>query len=282
KALGKDAVILEQIREQGLIRVTASRDYPEATTGAATGVTPGAYTQRLKQLGFEERFIRELPGGVQNWQQLSNVVLNRIALTDTRATASGRIRLVGAPGVGKTTMIIKLMAEQVLRHGPASGTLISTDTHRLAGCEQLALAAELLGVRFIESPPEDLQERLAAEAEGKLVLIDTAGVSFGQPQLPVAGCDDVLVIAATWQPGALRRNWLQLDKQRLAGVAISQIDQAETLGAVLSVVSDWQLPLRWLSRGPELYDDLEVATGKALAEIVLQGIDRSEMSTMFA
>ncbi|MCB1685173.1 MAG: hypothetical protein KDI31_11830, partial [Pseudomonadales bacterium] len=50
KALGKDAVILEQIREQGLIRVTASRDYPEATTGAATGVTPGAYTQRLKQL----------------------------------------------------------------------------------------------------------------------------------------------------------------------------------------------------------------------------------------
>ena len=278
KALGKDAVILEQIKERGLIRVVASRDFPAQTEKGAGG----AYAQRLRQLGFEERFVREMPAGVQNWQQLTNLVLNRVPLAVPSAKPTGRLRFVGAPGVGKTTMIIKLMAEHVLRHGPASGTLISTDPRRLAGCEQLALAAELLGVQFLETTPEALTDTIAAIDGSRLVLVDTAGVSFGQTQAGAASCEDVLVVAATWQPGALRRIWMQLDKSRLGSVAISQIDQAETLGGVLSVVSEWQLPLRWLSRGPELYDDLEAATGKALAEIVLQGIDRSEMSTMFA
>ena len=133
-------------------------------------------------------------------------------------------------------MIIKLMAERVLRQGPASGTLISTDSRRLAGCEQLALAAELLGVQFLETTPEDLSGVIADIDDQRLVLVDTAGISFGQAQTGAGVCEDVLVIAATWQPGALRRIWMQLDKQRLNGLAISQIDQAETLGAVLSVV----------------------------------------------
>ena len=280
QALGRDAVIIEQVREGTLVRVIASRDFPE---NAGIARRPAAaYLARLSALGFEEGFIDGLPAGIQNWQQLENLVLNRIPLSPSDSLQTGVLRFVGAPGAGKTTTIIKLMAERVLHHGSVGNVLISSDTQRLAGCEQLALAAELLAVKYIETTPELLESELSALGARQLVLIDTAGISFGKPNAQVGACDDVLVVPATWQANALRRLWMQLDKQRLKSLVISHIDQAESLGVCLSVASEWGLPLRWLSRGPELYDDLEPANSKTLAQLILLGIDRSEMNATFA
>ena len=40
----------------------------------------------------------------------------------------GVVSLVGATGVGKTTLIAKLAARWVLRHGPRDIALVSTDS----------------------------------------------------------------------------------------------------------------------------------------------------------
>jgi flagellar biosynthesis GTPase FlhF len=85
-----------------------------------------------------------------------------------------------------------------------------------------------------------------------------------------------------WQARSLRRLKLQLGALNPVGLALTHADQVDQLGPCLSVIAGWGLPLLWLSRGPELPEDLEPATPELLAELVYAEIDRSQMSTTFA
>ena len=69
-------------------------------------------------------------------------------------TASGRspelgrvTALVGPPGTGKTTTLVKL-ADLVRNGGGRAVRLISADTQRIGGAEQLRTYAAILGVPF--------------------------------------------------------------------------------------------------------------------------------------
>ncbi len=55
--------------------------------------------------------------------------------------------LVGPPGSGKTTTLVKLAVAQGIAIG-TSVRLISTDTQRIGGAEQLRIYAAILGVPF--------------------------------------------------------------------------------------------------------------------------------------
>lgn len=279
--LGREAVIVRQHSEGGVVTVVASRDFPEPEAAATTG--HDVYCQRLRDMGFEHSFLQRLPAEVDNWRQLQQLVVNAIAVETPPLRLQGAYRFVGAPGVGKTTSIIKLIAEHVLNFGAVGCAVISTDQRRLAGCEQLALAAELLGVKFVETTPADLDSTLAElTPQRELILVDTAGASAGQPGYEPAACPDVVVVPATWQAGALRRTWQQLPAARAAGIVLTQVDQCESAAAALSEVAQWGVPVRWVSAGPDLYDDLEPATRKKLLGLLFPEIDRSENSTTFA
>jgi len=276
---GADAVIIDQRTERGVVMVRASRDFPAVAENAPTGVE--VYQRRLKELGFADEFIARLPPA-GSWQQLKTTVAGSVCVEPAPLRLQGAYRFVGAPGVGKTTSIIKLIAEHVLSFGAASCGLVSTDQRRLAGSEQLALAAELLGVEFRETPPSRLDETLLTLADRELVLIDTAGASVGQPACEPASCPDIVVLPATWRAGALRRTCQLLPVARAAGVILTQVDQCDSLSDVVSVLSELRIPLRWLSNGPDLYDDLEPVNRKLLLDLLFPEIDRSENSTTFA
>jgi flagellar biosynthesis protein FlhF len=279
--LGHDAVIVEQHSERGVVTVVASRDFPEPPAAKVSG--HDIYCQRLRDLGFEDSFLARLPARAESWQALQQLVVNAIALETPPQRLQGAYRFVGAPGVGKTTSIIKLTAEHVLNFGAGSCALVSTDQRRLAGCEQLAIAAELLGVKFIETTTAELDASLKElTPQRELILVDTAGASAGQPGYEPAACPDVIVVPATWQASALRRTWQQLPATRAAGVILTQIDQCESPAAALSELAQWGVPLRWLSSGPDLYDDLEPVNRKKLLQMLFGEIDRSQNSTTFA
>ena len=71
----------------------------------------------------------------------------RIAVTDERwLEAGGVVAIVGPTGVGKTTLIAKLAARWVLRHGPRHLALITTDCVRIGAQEQIHTLGRLLGV----------------------------------------------------------------------------------------------------------------------------------------
>lgn len=279
QALGRDAVIIDQQSSNGYVEVIASADFPEPDPREPLN---SAFSARLAGLGYEPGFIARLPVSLGRWEEVAAALPATLAFAPPAEPLSGVYRFLGAPGVGKTTTIIKLMAEQVLAYGPASCALISTDTRRLAGCEQLALTAELLNVELLEVREPELETTLGAQAGKRLVLVDTAGFSIGHRVTAPSAAKDVLVVPAMWQANALRRVLGQFSGHCLAGAAVTHVDHAETLGACFSVLAECQLPLCWISRGPELPDDLDQATPDLVAALMLQGIDRSQMSATVA
>ena len=279
EALGGDAVIIHQQTRAGLVEIVASADFPDQASDEP--LCP-AFADRLTGAGFEPGFIDRLRADVQSWDQLA---ARLPLLLDYRAPGTplqGVYRFVGAPGVGKTTTIVKLLAEWVFRHGSASCALVTTDSRRLAGCEPLALAAQLLTVEYLEVREAQLDATLSKLATKSLVLVDTAGVSPGQRHPLRSVAQDLLVVPAMWQPGALHHSKTQFTEQQFAGVVLTHVDQADTLGGCFSVLAHWGIPLWWLSRGAELPNDLEPATPELVRELMLQGIDRSQMNATFA
>lgn len=82
--------------------------------------------------------------------------------------------LIGPPGAGKTLSTAKLATQATLAKMPVA--VISTDTQRAGGMEQLAAFVRLLEIDLIEiEDPHALQDAIDIQKKGTLILIDTAG-----------------------------------------------------------------------------------------------------------
>jgi flagellar biosynthesis protein FlhF len=129
-ALGRDAVILSQQHRDGEVEIVASVDFPEIAP-PLRGL--GEHVRgRLAAAGFEPGFSN-MPDEPYSWQELPDLFRATLQFASPGLPLTGAYRFVGAPGVGKTTTIIKLLAEHVLRYGRHGLQLISTDNRRLAG-----------------------------------------------------------------------------------------------------------------------------------------------------
>jgi len=65
---------------------------------------------------------------------------------DSIVDRGGVYALVGPTGVGKTTTTAKLAARCVVKHGADKLALLTTDSYRIGGHEQLRIYGRLLGV----------------------------------------------------------------------------------------------------------------------------------------
>ncbi len=157
EVLGPDAVIINETRRQGFVEITASVEYPQA--GEAVRV------RRSETAEYIERHASaRLRHGVHRQRSRRASIARRAGTTVERQIARligiaarpvtlprGRVRLIGPPGSGKTTSVIRLAANHVLNFGADQIAIIGQDVNRLAGCEQLLLASELLRVPVLRS-----------------------------------------------------------------------------------------------------------------------------------
>lgn len=109
----------------------------------------------------------------------------------------GRFRFIGASGVGKTSLLIKLLVEWVMVNNPSDALVISTNDQQLAANEALQLTCQLLGVEMVSG------QRLSGSNEAKtLVLIDTSASELQRAE-PMQGVRDIVVISAMHSKKAL-------------------------------------------------------------------------------
>ncbi len=209
------------------------------------------------------------------WQQALGIIASCLPINRRDLLAEGgRIALVGSTGVGKTTTIAKIAARFAHTHGKRSVAMISTDQFRIGAQEQLQHFARLLEVPMLTaSNSEELCDRLDMLADKKLVLIDTAGMSQRDLQLSEqfhrlqAGAPQIkpyLVLSANTQLAALNQTILNFSKVKLAGAIVTKLDEAASLGGIITASIRHQLVLAYCGTGQQVPEDLEPAKSHRL------------------
>ncbi|MDQ1093303.1 flagellar biosynthesis protein FlhF [Xanthomonas sacchari] len=185
----------------------------------------------------------------------------------------GVIALIGPTGAGKTTTIAKLASRFLERHAARDVALVTTDTIRVGGREQLHSYGRQLGIAVHEADSDAaLQLLLERLADYKLVLIDTAGM--GQRDRALAAqlhwlrasrvVRSLLVLPANAHFSDLDevvRRFAGADPQ---GVILTKLDETGRFGSALSVVVDHRLPITWVTDGQRVPDDLHRANAASL------------------
>jgi flagellar biosynthesis protein FlhF len=204
------------------------------------------------------------------WQKALGILAKCLPVNRTDILANGgRIALVGSTGVGKTTTIAKLAARFSHIHGKRSVAMISTDHFRIGAQEQLQHFAGLLQLPLLAaSTSEELSDRLDMLADKKLVLIDTAGMSqhdlrlserFHRLQDSAPEVKPYLVLSANTQLAAIDNSIKCFSKVKLAGAIVTKLDEAASLGGVITASIRHQLPLVYCGTGQRVPEDLESA-----------------------
>ena len=188
----------------------------------------------------------------------------------------GVVALVGSTGVGKTTSVAKLAARYVLRHGRRHVALVSTDSYRIGAHEQLMTYGRLLGIPVqVASDKKELRSTLNSLADKRLVLIDTAGMSQRDVRLSeqFATLADsgvpihtLLVLSATVHPSVLEETIRAFSGVALDGAILTKLDEAASLGGVLSTVIKQHLPLMFVANGQRVPEDLHPARAQSLVQ----------------
>ena len=222
-------------------------------------------------LEMTQRILSALPGAAQGAEErprqamASLVRLLSIPAADP-LTQGGIVALVGTTGVGKTTTLAKLAARYAMAHGPESVRLVSSDGHRIGAHEQLMTYGRLLGVGVhVAETAAELRRVLAELKDVPLVLVDSAGMGQRDRRLTdqlrrLQGASDRLrayaVLPAPARLEVLEETVEALPVSHLAGAMISKLDEAVSLGPVLSVLSRRRLGVVYLANGQRVPEDL--------------------------
>src|SRR5712671_1489532 len=205
----------------------------------------------------------------------------RIATMPERWVQEGGIvALIGPTGVGKTSAIAKIAARWVLHRGARDLALISADNGRIGAHEHLQSIGRLLGVPcFTAETPDTLPALIADLERRKLVLIDTAGIGQRDTRLAaelglIASAnrrlETSLVLSASAQAGAIEETIRRFAAANPLSCVLTKLDEAASLGGVLSAVVRARLPITYVSEGQRVAEDLHPARGYRLVARAVQ------------
>jgi len=198
----------------------------------------------------------------------------------------GRVALVGATGAGKSTTLAKIAVRWVLRHGARDLALVAADTARIGAQDQLQALGQLLGAPvYAPDGFGGLPVLLAQLTRYRLVLVDTPGTSVRDPQLAarlavLSNCasqlESALVLPANMQAGAIDEAVKRFAPANPACCLVTKVDEAASLGGVLSVLIRARLPIAYVSSGQRVPEDLQPARALDLVSQAVQLAKASE------
>ncbi|AOW12234.1 flagellar biosynthesis protein FlhF [Hydrogenophaga crassostreae] len=212
----------------------------------------------------------------QRWvQDTINRNVKASAPGQTLCDEGGVIALIGATGVGKTTTAAKLAAQCIKQYGAGSVGLITLDTYRVSGYEQLRSYGRMLGVVAHLAHDRAALKDLLTLLEGKrMVLIDTAGLGQRDQRiqdmldvLDMPSIKKVLVLNAGSHGDTLDDVLTAFKASTLHGVVLSKVDEAVKLGPSIDALIRHQVVLRGVANGQRVPEDWQEPDANALVRM---------------
>ncbi len=241
---------------------------------------------RLMAMGLTEQIADQvasyIPASTNEddaWQQAKQVISQQLNTTNNDIIQRGGVvSLVGPTGVGKTTTIAKLAARFAQMHGAEQVVLISTDSYRIAGFEQLATYGRIIGCQVkLAKDGNELDSLLQQFSQKKLILIDTAGM--GQRDLRLSEhlttlianarvrIRNYLVLSANTQPRVMQENVERFKRIPLAGCIYTKLDESLSVGEIISTSLQNGLAIGYLTDGQRVPEDIKVANAEKLVTL---------------
>lgn len=319
-ALGDDAVIIATREENGgkSVRVTAAVEHgysaKENNSFASRPVIDDNDDDNLFQYDDEEDF----EGQIQ--EELTDILLRHVVPNDvmdnilSTANMTGAndvqtalttalehlfsfaplpaksprkaLMLVGPPGAGKTLATAKLATNAVMND--LNVVVITTDTVRAGGVEQLQAFTKLLGIPLHKAKTKQQLHTLLKDAHGvDLVIVDTAGTNPHDPddmsrlsQLIEAGSIEPIMamIAGTDadESAEIARSFALLGVERMM---CTRLDVARRLGGLLSAAQKAGMSFTHASHTPKVTNGLFAMTPEKLAAFLINP-DRALRATL--
>lgn len=233
---------------------------------------------RLLNLGLNEHVADQIASSLplnnneqEAWEEAKKYIAQQLSTTNNEIIhRGGVVSLVGPTGVGKTTTIAKLAARFAQIHGADQVALISTDSYRIAGFEQLSTYGKIIGCQVkLAKDKQTLDNYIQQFSHKKLILIDTAGMGQRDMRLSehlttlIANSRvrirNYLVLAANTQQRVMQENVERFKKVPLAGCIFTKLDESLSVGEIIATAIQNGLPIGYLTDGQRVPEDIKVA-----------------------
>lgn len=250
-----------------------------------------ALMREFASLGLDRELGAALLEGVTSDDELErarqqglSALCDRLKTIEDRWTTQGGVlSLIGSPGSGKSSAMAGIAARWVLRNGPNGAVLVSAGDPRFGAFEQLARLGRLLGIPTYQVEEiEALPALLARLGEQRLVLVDTGAVGLrSDDRSDDRGLEErnlnilrkvgpiAAILPATLQATAARQLALRYARAGVTACIATRLDEAASLGGLLSAVITAGLPLAYVTDGTRLPDDLRPARSDELIALAV-------------
>jgi len=244
------------------------------------GVHPDLIFELVCEL--RTRMLYAKPSNMNLFPLLAQAMENRIQTASISLDAAALpkiIAVIGPPGCGKTTTLVKLAAKYGV-HSRRPSILISSDNYRIGASDQLRSFAAILGLAFDTALTPPALGQLIEEHKSKdLILIDTPGISNKEfnrnDELAVflSSRQDVekhLILSASMKNADLS---YVVDSYRVFApnrLLFTKLDETATQGAIWSEAVRTGLPLSYFAAGQMIPEDIETASKTQLIDSILK------------
>lgn len=222
---------------------------------------------------------------------LKEIMKNILDIADSKLnldTKPSVILVVGVNGVGKTTSIGKI-ANNLVKSGKKV-IVAAADTFRAAAVEQLEIWAERSGSQIVKkeegSDPASVvfdAIKQTKEQGADILIVDTAGRLHNkkylmdelfkikkviEKELPDASKEVLLVLDAETGQNAISQVKAFKGTTDITGLVLTKLDGTAKGGVVLGIVSENQIPIKFIGVGEQI-DDMQVFNAEEFLNAII-------------